>query len=684
MDKVRLVLGIHNHQPEGNFPEVMEQGYQQAYLPFMEVMERHPSIKWCLHASGILWNFIADRHPEYVARIKGMSARGQLELLSGGFFEPILPVIPERDRAGQISLLTEFIRRTFETEPKGMWLAERVWEPSLAFSLARAGMKYTVVDDMHFAAAGYDADKLRGYYTTEDQGEILDIFPISRELRYHIPFQTVEKTIEYLISCRQEGASPLVVMADDGEKFGMWPETYRHVYLNGWLDHFLSALEDHSDRIETVTFSGYREQFPSAGRVYLPTASYSEMAEWALPPDAREEFDDAHRRNEKDPRVSRFLRGGFWRTFLARYEEANTMHKKMLMVSRMVETAVGSGLSETDSEEARKALYAGQCNCAYWHGVFGGLYLPHLRQAIYRALLKAENTARKKLPAAGTWQPLDIDKDGREEMVYLGTPQNLFVAPHAGGSLFEWDLNDSGVNLQNVLTRRKEMYHRKLRESIGHSSKGARHREEIKVKEQNLERYLQYDWYRRSTLLDHFLHPGTKIEGMRSNAYGEQGDFILGCYGAALEDQTLILTRQGAVWEDGSRRRVDVEKRITPVADGFTVVYRVTNREERELPVAFAPEFNCAFSFPVDGESGEFGGATSWQRIDRHFGIQFSLSTDVPCDIWAWPCETVSLSEGGFERTYQGTVILPVFRREIPPLSALSVWLTVNAAPLGK
>ena len=303
---------------------------------------------------------------------------------------------------------------------------------------------------------------------------------------------------------------------------------------------------------------------------------------------------------------------------------------------------------------------------------------------MYRALLNAEKITRKAVPAAGIWQPYDIDKDGRDEMLYQGSVQNIYIVPHAGGAIFEWDLLDKGVNLQNVLTRRREMYHRKLREFLERPAEHGRQHDDIQVKEKNLDRFLHYDWYRRATLLDHFFRPGTKIDAVKNSTYGEQGDFILGEYTAAVEDQTLILTRQGAVWDSDRRHLIDVEKRITPIADGFTVVYRITNREDQELLLSFAPELNCAFSFSIEGESGEFASVTAWQRIDRHFGVQFSLSTDTACDVWVYPNETVSLSEGGFERTYQGTVILPVFRRTIAPRSILSLWMTVNAAPLGK
>src|SRR3989339_2223576 len=143
MRSINFLIGIHNHQPVGNFPEVLEKAYQDSYRPFIEVMACHPSIKWSLHCSGILWDFFVDKHPEYITTVQKMVASGQCEVLGGGYYEPILSVIPDSDKKGQINKLSQFIEKTFARAPQGMWLAERVWEPHLAKIMAEAGMGYT-------------------------------------------------------------------------------------------------------------------------------------------------------------------------------------------------------------------------------------------------------------------------------------------------------------------------------------------------------------------------------------------------------------------------------------------------------------------------------------------------------------------------------------------------------------
>src|SRR5258708_15434012 len=140
----------------------------------------------------------------------------------------------------------------------------------------------------------------------------------------------------------------------------------------------------------------------------------------------------------------------------------------MLWVSKKVHQAASQQMTETERPSGRAqkmldALWAGQCNCAYWHGVLGGLYLPHLRQAVYRQLLDAENLADKAGKSSGVWMgQKDFDLDGQKEVLIETPTQNLYFKPHEGGSLFEWDLRSKGINLQNVLTRRMEGYHKQL------------------------------------------------------------------------------------------------------------------------------------------------------------------------------------------------------------------------------
>ena len=673
MNKIHFLFGVHNHQPIGNFDFVIEKAYQQSYLPFFEAMERHPSLHWNLHATGILWEWLENHHPEYIDRVAEQVRSGRLEILSGGYYEPILATLPDIDKTGQIQKMNRYVKQRFKSRPKGLWLAERVWEPHLAKVLADNGIEYTLLDDSHFLGSGMTADDMTGSFMTEEQGRTLRLLPIRQDLRYVIPFKDVGETINVLRRYATESGHRALTMFDDGEKFGLWPETHELVYTHGWLEQLLTVLESNRDWITCSRVSDYLDENVPQGRVYVPAASYYEMGEWSLPAAAQERLLQAEKsltHHNSDTPARNVLRGGFWRNFLTKYDEANTLHKKMLRTSQKVHEAAGDEAEPGTKPSAKTqkmldALWAGQCNCAYWHGVFGGLYLPHLRQALYHNLMAAETMADKTLGHAGVRiSQEDFDKDGMDEILVESPTQNLYFAPHAGGSLFEWDLRREKINLLNVLTRRQEAYHKKLIEagSAVFASSDRPGPDALRVKEPSLEKRLHTDWYRRAGLLDHFLHPDTRIDSFQRCQYGEQGDFINTGYRADVvsgEFPQVRLLRNGTVWSGEQKNGIGIEKTISLTSDqGWQVVYRIENRNGPACRLWFACEMAFAFSSQDCADPQDHGSTSQWLHRDHGFGIQAKVNFDMPTDVWEFPLHTVSLSEEGLEKTYQGTVVV--------------------------
>ena len=195
MHSVRFVLALHNHQPIGNFDGVFESAFADSYQPFLEFLSDYSQIPVSLHTSGCLMEWIVEHHSEYIDRLKALVARGQVEIVGGGFHEPILPMIPAHDRRGQIASYTRYLEELLECKVRGMWIPERVWEQSLVQEIAAAGIEYTVLDDFHFKCAGLADDQLFGYFLAEDEGRLIKIFPGSERLRYIIPFGDPGETI---------------------------------------------------------------------------------------------------------------------------------------------------------------------------------------------------------------------------------------------------------------------------------------------------------------------------------------------------------------------------------------------------------------------------------------------------------------------------------------------------------
>jgi alpha-amylase/alpha-mannosidase (GH57 family) len=685
--KINLVLGIHNHQPSGNFDFVFEHAYNSAYKPFIEILARHPKIKLAQHYTGILFEWILKNHPEFIQQLKSLVDSGQVELITGGFYEPILAVIPDQDKLDQIKKLSDFIIEQFGKVPVGMWLAERVWEQHIVKFISQAGVKYVIIDDTHFRYAGLTGEQLLGYYITEEQGFTVNIFPISKMLRYTIPFQPVEKTIDYLREIATEEGDRVIVYADDGEKFGVWPNTYKHVYDDGWLEEFFCALEENSDWINILHFSEVLDKIKPVGRIYLQNASYAEMMHWALPADAYLDYEKLEEHLKEEgmyEQYSRFFRGGFWRNFLVKYPEANNLHKKMLRVSERARKLQAKG---KDVKSALEKIWRAQCNDPYWHGIFGGLYLTNLRSTAYRNLISAENELdkleRKKIIK---YEFTDFDKDGKEELIVETPNFNVYINPNYGGQIFELDFKPAEFNITDVMTRKKEGYHEKIlqlsKEMNNPNNQGvASIHDMLTTKEEGLEKFLHYDWYRRGSLVDHFLGAGTTIENFYQCKYPEQGDFVNQPYRADVELKRgmleITLTRDGSVWIENEQRNLRLQKKIIIDKNSTEVLirYKLENLDEDDLDLWFGVEFVCNFLAPNSDDRyfyfvgyeiedsklasiGEVQDVTSFGVVDKWLGVDMNFYLDKFANVWRFPIETVSLSEAGFERVYQGSVIL--------------------------
>ncbi|MBI4685923.1 MAG: DUF1926 domain-containing protein [Nitrospirae bacterium] len=693
MSKLYLILSIHNHQPVGNFDHVVEEAYKNAYLPFLEKFFAYPKLKAVLHYSGNLLLWLEKNHPEAIDMIKTLLKSGRAELLSGGFYEPILSSLPENDKVMQIRKMNAYIEDRFGYTPKGMWLAERVWEPHMPKPISKAGIEYLSVDDYHFKLAGCRDEELLGYYKTEEEGYTVNIFPGSETLRYMIPFKGIDRIISYLKENYRPGWSPLLTMADDGEKFGVWPETRRHCYEDGWLESFFSALEDNSDWLETTTFKEYQERFYPAGTVYLPTAAYREMGEWALPPEEMLDYEYVLSKMQKlfGERAKGFLRGGTWRSFFAKYPESNHIHKRMLHISKKVYKAVkkiegqgsrvkgqGKNTQHATRNLLLNELWQGQCNDAYWHGIFGGLYLPHLRSSLYRHLITAESMADEILLRGqgtggsgaqgfrGFIEDGDIDCDGFRDICISNKDLTAFFTEESG-ALIELSVKKDRINILDVLTRRPEAYHSKILKTAQNGSGEAKTiHDRLLVKEEGLADYIIYDSYKRASMLDHFLDYNIRLDDLRRSKYEEKGDFIgFPYYMEQVEekgDLGIRLSREGMV----SGNKLKIEKSALFDKTGMIFDYLLEGR----CSGIFAVEFNLSFlgsPYTIINagdrelfmkDTGEHNDIKRFFIRDKFLGFKVSFRFDGDVDLWHYPIETVSLSEQGIERIYQGTSFL--------------------------
>jgi hypothetical protein len=625
----------------------MDDAHRRCYQPFLHMMHRFPDFPFAIHISGWLFDYLLQHYPDDIALLREMVQRGQAEIFGAGYTEPVLAAIPVRDRIGQIERMADCMEQALGQRPAGAWLTERVWEAGVVAPLAECGVQYATVDDYHFLCAGKDNSELTGYFSTEDDGRKLDLFPISEALRYRLPFSPADEVVRYLESLAGEPGSNAAIYFDDIEKFGIWPETYQWVYERGWLTSFIEGVLN-SGIIKPMRYSDYHAEARTRGVVYLPTASYIEMNEWTLPAAPAHRYADLVQESRKQGRYEQskaFLRGGIWRNFFTRYPESNWMHKRMLQLSDRCQALP----PEKRTAEMQEALYEAQANDAYWHGLFGGLYLPHLRRAVYNAIVRLEGML-DGVAARPAAIALDVDMDGCDELFLQNGTLQAIVMGDGTASVCELDAYALRHNFGDTLSRQAEHYHRKVSFNQPGQQQGqgiSNPHEHVSYKHEILPEDMVFDTHRRSIFLD------------RITAGSERRlEYQLAELGGNAAKASFI-----SVQPEGT-----VGKALELSASSLAVNYRFDGtfggQFEIEINLAMPSCDGPAGCFKVDGEiTGGFGQAHWYEQcteialLDEVLGGSLAIATSHPAVIRSAPCFSVSQSEGGFEKIMQAVTL---------------------------
>jgi alpha-amylase len=317
------------------------------------------------------------------------------------------------------------------------------------------------------------------------------------------------------------------------------------------------------------------------------------------------------------------------------------MHKKMMALSHLCR-------ERGNPEGPRRAIGRAQCNDVYWHGVFGGLYLRHLRDPIWANLAQAEGMLREGEELL--WEQTDLDLDGHTEIWVHSSSFSALISPDRGGALEELTLFEARVNLANTLTRRREAYHEPNDGSAdGRNGEGA-------------EPHAGND-----------AHGSGGDEGTPSIHELEEGLRFSQLPPVDLEDRALFVERilpgdlELNAYRDGAYQPIRSWARERLKLDG------IQQRVEDDGGAGEARAVRILLSHDGPGHLwkeillGEDGSVSVHYRWDPAafpghalFSTELSLGADAKVDtaegaeVWRFPVSTFSKSEKGFDETVQG------------------------------
>lgn len=713
MQKTHLIIVIHNHMSIDQDNSVFEQAADRCYTPFLETLEQHPGIRLGLHYSGILFEWMEKHRSDLLDKLSALCGRGQIELLGGGFYEPILSALPKPDAVGQIEMLNDYIERRFGIRPQGVWLAEQVWEPEMIELLAGSQFRYTLLDDSQLIRAGLTPSNLDGYYVTDKGLQPLAVFPMDRKLRRFIPQNSVTEVIEKLSELAASKPQS-IVWGDNGHKLGLWPESYEKIFEAKWLEDFFKTLEQ-SDRFECSSPLAYLNRFSPTGKIYIPSCCNEEMLRSCMPTEFFQRIESIEQKlklADFDEDTMTLLGNGNWQSCLSKYPEAEHLYKKMLLVSSKIADAANEANVRSDYlDQARSALYRSQSHDAYWPGPEGGLQLPLLRDAVYKLLIQAETLLDAITQSDEndwiSYDERDFDSDLSEEVIVENAWLNVIIDPAKGGVITEIDYKPAALNPTNVLTRKIECWHR-------FKEKSSRPPEQdIFTKPDNDSSYPELkfqekavaDLQPRRCLMDRFPASGTSLEEFQQSSYHEEGDFLQSRYHIEMTsidendncDFKIMMSRIGNITREHDTIPLIIEKQIKISADKAYILatYQLRNPEANPADLIFCPELNLSLHsednnrciFELDrglalGPSLQAPGKTeeaaclTLADLNQHFRIW--LQWDPPTSVWRYPVESISRTSMGIRSIFQGVAIIPKWEVTIPPKQSITVKIAME------
>ncbi|MDD4933034.1 MAG: DUF1926 domain-containing protein [Methylacidiphilaceae bacterium] len=650
LDSVQLVWVVHFHQPLGNFPETYRRFLERVCRPFLDALERHPRIRMGLHFSGSFLFYLEREEPGLLEQIRRIVSRNQVELLGGGFYEPILSMIPREDALAQLRKTIAWIQEHFGVTPRGAWLPESVWEPYFPALLAEGGYEYVLLEDSLLERAGLERAELCHPFLTSHLSSTVSLLPISSRLSAEIPFRPLRDIHASLVQLWHRPEPQMLILAQRAEAYGFWPSTFHRFYEEAVLEEWMIYLESQSQRLATQTPS--EATIGRWPRVFLSSGARTDLEGYALPTTASRSYfavrEDLSHRFDAD-RFFRFLHGGAWQEFLEKYAEANWMHSKMLSLARRLQ-----GIPNADSLACRDRLLAAQEHTPYWHALSGGLFANYLRDAVYRLLLQAEEEIDRIPSAPPATEMADLDGDREPEVILRTQLCRAIVDPDYGGSLVEMAFLPSHYNVSNTLRRHSQVY------------------PDLPPMEP------VEDWHRRHLFQEHFVPAETSLAQFEKESYIERGDFVnlpyrvvwLAEEGAA---RRLLLEREGGIYLDQERRPLRCQKLFElEEPDTLRIRYTITNESALPLELLFLCEAN--YSFLASEGPGRFvslgderlpcgllfekSEIQSWALVDEIRALRWNWTLpDGPCTLWHHPVYTIGYANGEFELNYQGSAL---------------------------
>lgn len=407
--------------------------YDNFYKPAVSFLYAHPECSFSFYFSGNQLELLHQKNPELVELLKKLVNRKQVEILGGGYYHPVFPLLFPLDRTGQIEMLNSLIRKTIGKRPRGVVLCASAWDPSLVTSFETCGMDYVQLESNLIQKE----KQLFVPIVMSDRGKAIKILPVVNEL---VPEKN-EKPEEFIQRIKKavDKTSKYDLSYKDAEKVAVvnMNKAAMEVFLKkDWAEEFLKLInEKYSSEIKLARPGHYVNNSNAFVPLYIHAGISSDIAKWAIEPYQEVELKEKNSITIYD--------------FMQVYKRSQALYNRMIFVSLLVNQCHGDKMRKN---AAREFLWAAQSGDAYVCKTNGILVSSQERQNAYRKLTDAEKLVRECSEFKESVSNFDYNCDGFKEYVCRMDKYNACISLK-GGSIFELDVMKKSGNYADNMSR---------------------------------------------------------------------------------------------------------------------------------------------------------------------------------------------------------------------------------------
>lgn len=434
----RLCLEYSGNSTEFHDDASYQAAYRGTYKPLGALLFSHPELKFSFYFTGPQLEFFKKKNPEFLDLIKTLVARKQVEIIGGGYYNPIFPLIFPADRAAQIEKLSLVLRQNFGKRPRGVSLFCSAWEPSLVSTFDACNIEYVILDGSQLPPA----KQLFLPVVMNNLGKSTVILPYYDELVFNKD-ESAEKYCGRLLNAfdsvrNAAGENP--DKSDNSARMTIVPldkDSVQNFLDENWLAAFLDSLGKNSSLSLELPGNCIRD-----AEVFVPCFVHaginSKTARWCFMPYEPVELTDSYPVNIYD--------------YLQTYKASQSLFDRMMDVSLLVNQCHGDKMRKNAARERLLAAQSGYAFVCFSHNELAAF---NERQSAYKNLTEAEKLVRECSPFKESVTSYDYNGDGFKEYICRLEKSNVCIGPY-GGSIFELDIMKASGNYADNISRIKK------------------------------------------------------------------------------------------------------------------------------------------------------------------------------------------------------------------------------------